>query len=848
MRRKLFALSLVQLCFTGLSLNFGTFNILIIYISFLLIFLTLILKFKPSIFVNYTFSIDDRNKICFIKINKISLVTLIILIISTCILSSKCFEVEQNRKYSIATAHNESIYSGQTILKGTVIYTDDVEKPQYSGWKCLVNDAHLINGEIVNYSKYLLVSYSEKKLQYKNAYGKSNRYDELSQSKSLKYPKPKPGEVIETEIKVELPVTARNPRCFNYRKFLESQGIYLIGKCKSYSVINCNNNLTWRLKRFTEDIRENFLDHLIKLDKTHDIAALVRGIVLGDKSQIDEDNQEMYRRYGTGHILAVSGLHVGILIFLFKKVNRLCPNHVWHYLAFLTLTLYGEVTRWSPSVTRAIIMAVMYIISDFIGKDTDLITSLGVAGLVSICINPASIISPGFHMSYLAILGIGILFPVIFNKIRNFCQKSSISWIRENGGGNISGWVAIYLAIQAVLGPYIVYKFNILPLWGVMINLPVTFIAGLIVQTGVVSLVFQALNNLILPYIGDANFMVNILGTTIANINRIIWGLGKALQTIHIWMTSIIDKDINISSFNKGFLVFTILVVLFIASESIRIAYLRRKHFLIIIFMMGIFLLSTWVYFDDLLPFDKASVIMVDVGQGDCLHVKTKDGINIIFDGGGSKDVNIGKRILMPYLLKNRVNKIDIAAITHEDIDHSQGIKDLNEVFSIETVLFGRCESNLIRHKNLKLDVLWPEESKKEIAGTSNNLSSVYRIEADGIVTIVTGDIDSKTEKELVKKYKNTDVLSADILKISHHGSKYSTSNELIDAVNPRIALIGVGKNLYGHPDTDVIDKLHKNGIMVYRTDRHGAIGIRKEKDKLKVCTMLKSRVDIDNL
>lgn len=848
MRRKIFALSLIQLCFTGLSLNFGTFNILIIYILVFLVSLVLILKFKASIFLNYTPPNHNINELSFTTINKISFVILIIILISTCTLSAKCFEVEKNRHDSMAMARKAYIDSSKTTLKGTVIYSDDIDKPQYSGWKCLVYNAYLITGESVNSSKYLLVSYTENKSSYKKTYGKLNKYHKFDRGKSLGYSKPRPGEIIEANVKLELPERARNPRCFNYREFLESNEIYLIGKCKSYSVINCKRSLIWKFRRFAENLREDFFDSFIKLNRTHDTAALVRGVVLGDKSQIDEDTHDLYRRYGTAHILAVSGLHVGILIVFLRRINRLWPNRMWNYFAFFILVLYGEITRWSPSVTRAIIMAIIYIFSDIVGRDMDLLTSVGVAGLVSICINPAFITSQGFHMSYLAILGIGILFPLVVSRIRSLCEKSSIFWIREHGGGAIANWMAIYISIQVVLVPYMIYNFNIFSPWGIITNLPVTFIAGLIVQVGVISLIFLAINNLMLINISDMSFTANILEAIITNINRIIWGLGHALQNIHVWMTTIIDKNIYLPSFNKGFLVFFLLVILIFSSEFIRVAYLRRKYSLIIFSIIGILSLSTWAYFDDLLPFDKASVIMVDVGQGDCLHIKTKDEINIIFDGGGSKDFNIGKRILMPYFLKNRVNKIDIAAITHKDIDHSQGVKELDLEFSIKSVLFGRCESNLIRHKNLKLDVLWPEKNKKEVAGSSNNLSSVYRVEADGIVTIITGDIDSKTEKELVKKYKNTNILSADILKISHHGSKYSTSNELIDAVNPRIALIGVGENLYGHPDTDVIDKLHKNGIMVYRTDRHGAIGIRKEKDKLKVCTMLEQRVDIDNL
>lgn len=105
---------------------------------------------------------------------------------------------------------------------------------------------------------------------------------------------------------------------------------------------------------------------------------------------------------------------------------------------------------------------------------------------------------------------------------------------------------------------------------------------------------------------------------------------------------------------------------------------------------------------------------------------------------------------------------------------------------------------------------------------------------------MVTGDIGIETEKKLIKKYNGSDMLKVDVLKIGHHGSKYSTSDEFLKAVNPKIALIGVGKNNYGHPSPSVIDKLKKNDIILYRTDVHGAIGLWKESNRIRICTMLR--------
>ena len=231
---------------------------------------------------------------------------------------------------------------------------------------------------------------------------------------------------------------------------------------------------------------------------------------------------------------------------------------------------------------------------------------------------------------------------------------------------------------------------------------------------------------------------------------------------------------------------------------------------------------------------------MVDVGQGDCIHVRSNGGINVMLDGGGSKYKNIGKLVLKPYLQQNRIGSLDIAGITHEDIDHSRGIKDLKKIYNIKNYVEGAYAGELAKGSGIRVRVLWPFKDDEIEAGEDNEGSSVFRIDVEGISVLVTGDIGIETEKKLIKKYNGSDMLKVDVLKIGHHGSKYSTSDEFLKAVNPKIALIGVGKNNYGHPSPSVIDKLKKNDIILYRTDVHGAIGLWKESNRIRICTMLR--------
>ena len=220
---------------------------------------------------------------------------------------------------------------------------------------------------------------------------------------------------------------------------------------------------------------------------------------------------------------------------------------------------------------------------------------------------------------------------------------------------------------------------------------------------------------------------------------------------------------------------------------------------------------------------------MVDVGQGDCLHVKSKDNRNIIFDGGGRTEYNVGEKILKPYFLHNGKSRLEGAFVTHLHTDHYKGIEELNRCFKIGKVIYkGRRGDKYSIGKGVFVEILWPEKQDFTIDDENEN-SLIFKVTVDGTSILVTGDIGKDGEARLIERYRGTGILKCDILKIPHHGSKYSSSDEFLKETDPKIAIIGVGKNNYGHPSDEVIEKLHQKGIITYRTDHHGAVGVIKE-------------------
>ena len=196
--------------------------------------------------------------------------------------------------------------------------------------------------------------------------------------------------------------------------------------------------------------------------------------------------------------------------------------------------------------------------------------------------------------------------------------------------------------------------------------------------------------------------------------------------------------------------------------------------------------------------------------------------------------------------MRNGLTDIDLALATHLHTDHYKGIRELSECFDVKReVITGRAGQVINGPGGRRIEIIWPEE-ERDLSGTDgasddetdeNLYSLIFKVYCDGFTVLVTGDITEEGEKALVERYGGTGRLKADVLKVSHHGSRYSTCDEFLEAVDPEIAIIGVGRNNYGHPADEVIEKLRENDIIVYRTDLDGAIGIRAEDGRIEVCT-----------
>ena len=658
---------------------------------------------------------------------------------------------------------------------------------------------------------------------------------------------PDPGDIIGRHIDAygsfkEVPA-ADNPGCFDCRTYMRSKGIGCFFTARSIDISSdTEDGSAWRarcrLRRYLFGLREDFLDEI----EDEGIKAFIKGVVFGDKSDLDEEMRDDFNFNGTGHILAVSGLHTGFLYALLRLLSgkrKMLPVSLF---IIGILFLYGEMTMWSPSVTRAVTVLSVSLMAVYAKRPFDLLSAASAAAIIMLVREPYQLFSSGFQMSFMALMGMafmtGPLTPFI--------------------GETAAAMTSVQLG-TAPLTAYLYHRFNIL---SAFINIPVIFLASLLVPVCITAL-----------------FLTAVTGTCFGLIIFLIEGLSELIIRINEAASAGGFFSNQVTACGAGILTGFYLIMFLISSEWMRVAILRREFRKISIALLCLAAVSFCAGIAGFNEFADDEVVFVSVGQGDCVHIRSGDK-NALIDGGGSTDRNVGKDTLMPYLLGNGAERIETAMVTHLHTDHALGILQLSSDYpvgsisipedyrrSIENIRseaaakddensgniisdrmqkqsdqpdigdYLRSADNLrylscgsrISVNDVNIDAIWPLRS--ETGGIdiddANELNTVYMITCKGVKIMVTGDLLEEDELEMVRHYRGTDTLKCDILKVAHHGSKSSSSEAFLDAASPSIAVIQVGKNnLYGHPHEQTLQRLSERGIKVLRTDLNGAIGI----------------------
>ena len=550
------------------------------------------------------------------------------------------------------------------------------------------------------------------------------------------------------------------------------------------------------------------MKELLRSCVPEDAAPFAQSLLLGDTSGLDYETKTSLSVSGIRHIVAVSGLHVGVLCagiwFLTGKRRFLTV------LAGLpVLALFAAMVGFTPSVCRACLMAGLMMVSGAVRREYDGLTELSFAVLVLLFLNPFGVQGVGFQLSVLSVLGILLFKNALSRRFRQrfpgLYANRLLRWIPES--------LSVTLSAMSLSTPAAVYYFGVLSLVSPIANLlclPLVSVCfyGLGLTCGLGSLCLPA---------------GVLLGHLTALPIRLILRLARALSRLPL------AALYTASRFTVPFLVFLYLLVL------ARLLTRRGKLRLYLAFALAG--LAVCTVLSSLGPrLDECRLTVLDVGQGQCLLLQSRGRTLVVDCGGWSEEGAADTAAEM--LLSQNCSRVQALALTHYDRDHSGGVRNLlTRVEPGSLILPGEAGEFALETPSRPLTFLSEPASMSLGAGTvwfypyygansAHENSMAILFETENCVILITGDWDAAGERALLE---NVRIPHVDILVVGHHGSKNSASPELLEAAAPRAAVISVGaNNSYGHPSPQTLDRLRAAGCAVYRTDQQGTIIFRR--------------------
>ena len=722
---------------------------------------------------------------------------LVTIIISSII--SNTIIIIQNKRY-------ENKYKDGDQILGKAIVISNVQEKEYSN---MYKIKLLKNGD----KFYLKLNKKQSKLQY--------------------------GEEIELKGEFIEPQTARNKGGFNYKKYLKTLKIY--GTINAEKVVILEKNRINPILKFSNNIHIKIEEQIEKyLDEKQ--AGILKGILLGDSKKVEEKIQENFRISNISHVLAVSGMHVNYIIlgmnFLLKP---LFGKRRTRKITIIFLVFYMFITGFSASIVRAGVMGIIIILGKLIHRKEDTWTSISISLLILLINNPFSILNISLQLSFAGTMGL-----VLFNK-------------------KIPGIFSITLCAQIMIFPIMIYHFNIFGTYFLITNLLAGIIIGPIIVIGILGIfssIFSFTMAKILFFIVKVSVEILILISKFSELSmaKIYLPTPRIWQIIIYYITVFFIKSIyEVYSEKKPTATF-IRVKNLLALAKYKFRKNKRKNIKKIMSILMILLVTFTIIKKQC---NTLNINFVDIGQGDSCFIITPKKKTILVDGGGSqsKEFDVGKSTLLPYILNKGYTQLDYIVISHFDYDHVGGILYIMQEIKVKNIIIGKQFEdsknyekfvNLVQQKdikvriveagedikiekNLNFNVVWPN-SKSQISDNSiNNNSLVFKMKYKKFSMLFTGDIEEIAEKKILQTC-NVKNLESLVLKVPHHGSKTSSSQEFLDAVRPKIALIGVGKNnKFGHPSDITLEKFKMYDTKVYRTDQKGEITLKTDGNKIKI-------------
>lgn len=669
-----------------------------------------------------------------------------------------------------------------------------------------------------------------------------------------KIPNVKIGNIIKVRGKLRQFEEAANKGNFDSRKYYLSLGFY--GKIEAGTIEVINSEYSG-IRQGLYELRMEIIERLEKLCSDNkgifsiinNKNGIIGAIILGDKTDLDSDIKELYSVSGIAHILAISGLHISFIGMAIYRLLRRRFRFLFSAAVSIPVVLsFGIMSGFGISTIRAIIMFILKIIGEVLGRKYDAITAISLAGLVLLVQNPFVVCNSGFQMSFGAIIAIVLILPIV-EEILNTDNK-------------IIKVLSANFTISLVMNPILAWNYYELPTFSFLLNIVVVPLMSVVIVSSIAGIFCSCI---------------------MFGFGKVVIFSGCGILELYTFLCNIINKS-SVASIVVGqpkvtiiIVYYAILLVVLFGLKNIRTKYTRAEKERNIIkketglvlekkakkerrikgqnvklrlaCIVGFLLLNCLIYY---IPNPGFYITFINVGQGDGILIHGDNGTKVMVDGGSTSEKQVAKNCIVPYLKAEGIGTIDYSIITHTDKDHISGILEILE----------NNNSNRIRIKNLvmpdinmkddtyneliekaklkkinvlyikkgdtlslgktKIKCIYPETTTT--ASDKNDYCTVLSVKNKTSKILLTGDI----SKEIEEKIKDDIEENYTVLKVAHHGSNYSSSEKFLKKVNPKYSIISVGKNnSYGHPGNETMERLRKQGGVIYRTDEKGGITIR---------------------
>lgn len=608
-----------------------------------------------------------------------------------------------------------------------------------------------------------------------------NYYQELLEDINL-------GDEISVSGKIKVPSNNTVPNQFNYKRYLLNNNIFYTVTAKSVTKTANNTNVIYYLKGKINE----------RIDKITYANEYLKIFILGDTSFLDEETSKSYQQNGVSHLFSISGMHISlfaaIILYVMKRISY---NNYYNYSIVISfLIFYSLLVGSSPSVIRSLTMYILFAINKLFNLKIKNLDIMCFVLTIMLIINPYYLYNISFQYSYLISFSL-VLFSYKLKSIKNKIMKSLYT-----------SFISFLVSF-----PICIYNFY---------------------QVNVFSII---LNIFLIPFVSIIIFPLSLVCFIIPKLSVILNIFTSILQFISL---TVYKYKIGQIVFSKPsiiiVLIYYILIYLFV--------YNKKNIYLLII------IVSHKLY-----PLINSSftVTYLDVGQGDSIFIKYPHNQgNILIDTGGivNSDYQVAINKTIPYLKSFGVTKLDYLILTHGDYDHMGDSNVLVNNFKVKNVVFNCGPINtlekelnkLLKEKQIPsyycINKISIKNNKLEFLNTKhydneNDNSNVIYTNYNNYRFLFMGDAGLSKEKDILKKYN---LESIDFLKVGHHGSNTSSSEEFITNIHPKYSLISVGKNnKYGHPKESVLEVLSNS--KVYRTDLNGSIEIKISNNKYMIKT-----------